>query len=220
MKMKWKIVLSFVLLLVTITISTSFIVRNLITNLIADEKLTELSNYSSLGLSLLNSRYPGNWSLDGDKLYKGDILMNDNFEVVDDFSKNTGILSTLFAMDTRISTTVKDEAGNRKIGTKASDEVIQKVLKNGETYIGTANILDRNATTYYIPLKDSQGSVVGMWFVGIYSDDVKTAISDAMTTISVFLLILALLGSIITYVIGAKMSRGYIDIKQKLHSLE
>ncbi len=220
MKMKWKIVLSFVLLLVTITISTSFIVRNLITNLIANEKLTELSNYSSLGLSLLNSQYPGNWSLDGDKLYKGDILMNDNFEVIDDFSKNTGILSTLFAMDTRISTTVKDEAGNRKIGTKASDEVIQQVLKNGGSYIGTANILDRNATTYYIPLKDSQGSVVGMWFVGIYSDDVKAAISDAMTTISVFLLILALLGSIITYVIGAKMSRGYIDIKQKLHSLE
>jgi methyl-accepting chemotaxis protein len=220
MKIKWKIVLSFMLLLVTIIIFTNFIVNNLVTSLIQNEKSEELSNYSSLGLSLFESQYPGDWYLEGDKLYKGDILMNENFDVVDDFSQNTGILSTLFVNDTRIATTVKDDSGARQVGTKASDAVIQKVLTKGESYIGTANILGRSATTYYVPLKDNQGSIVGMWFVGIYSDDVKNAISAAMMKISSFLIVLALIGSAITYMIGANMTKGYVDIKEKLHNLE
>ncbi len=220
MKIKWKIVLAFIILLIAIITSTNLVVRSSVTNLVENEKSTELANYSSLGLSLIDLQYPGNWNLDGDKLYKGDVLMNENYEVVDDFSKNTGILSTLFAMDTRVATTVKDEAGKRQVGTKASDAVIQKVIANGEAYIGTANILGRNATTYYIPLKDNQGSIVGMWFVGIYSDDIKAAISAAMIKISIFLGILSLIGSTVTYFIGASIAKGYLDIRQNLHSLE
>ena len=220
MKIKWKIVLAFDLLLVIIIISTNLIVRDLITNVIEKEKTIELANYSSLGLSLLDSLYPGDWNLDGNNLYKGDTLMNENFEVVDDFSQDTGILSTIFASDTRVATTVENEAGERQVGTQASDAVIQKVLTKGENYIGTANILGRNATTYYIPLKNNQGTIIGMWFVGIYSDDVRAAISDALMKLSIFLIALVLLGSVITYIIGAKITKGYIDIKQKLHSLE
>lgn len=220
MKIKWKIVIAFIVLLIAIIISTNLVVKNTVTNLVKTEKTTELENYSSLGLSLIDLQNPGNWTLDGDKLYKGDVLMNENYDVVDDFSKDTGILSTLFAMDTRVATTVVDAAGKRQVGTKASDAVIQQVITKGETYVGTANILGRNATTYYIPLKDVQGSIVGMWFVGIYSEAVQTAIFGTMIKISSFLAILALIGSSITYIIGGRMAKGYLDIKQNLQSLE
>ena len=220
MKIKWKIVLAFDLLLLTIIILTNLIVKDLITDLMESEKSVELMNYSSLGMSLFDSNYPGDWLLDGNNLYKGDTLMNENFNVVDTSSKNTGILSSIFAMDTRIATTVMDNSGARQIGTKASDAVIQQVLNKGESYIGTANVLGRDATSYYIPLKNSNGNIIGMWSVAVYSDDVHKAISDSVAKISTLLIVLALLGSGMTYLIGANMTKGYIDIKHNLRSLE
>ncbi|HHV09488.1 MAG TPA: methyl-accepting chemotaxis protein [Clostridiales bacterium] len=219
MKIKWKIVLAFDLLLLTIIILTNVIVRNLITDLVEKEKSVELMNYSSLCMSLFDSHYPGDWRLEGDNLYKGDTLMNENFEVVDEALKNTGILSSIFAMDTRISTTVMDTSGARQLGTKASDAVIQQVLTKGENYIGPANVLGRSATSYYIPIKNND-TIIGMWSVAVYSDDIHKEIANSLVKISILFIVLALLGSGITYLIGASMTKGYIDIKHNLHRLE
>jgi len=106
--------------------------------------------------------------------------MNDNFGVVDEISEKTGILATIFLGDTRISTTVKDKDGKRLVGTQASDEVIETVLKNNGDYKGTAVVVGTSANTYYTPLHDKDGAIVGMWFVGIYTDVIETKISNAM----------------------------------------
>ncbi|MDF2906854.1 MAG: methyl-accepting chemotaxis sensory transducer [Herbinix sp.] len=220
MKIKWKIVLALDILLVFIIVLSIFATKNQVTRLVTDKTSTELTNYSSLGISLLDSSYPGDWILKGSQLYKGDTLINENYDIVDDLSGKTGILATIFAMDTRISTTVKNDKNERQINTQASEEVIQKVLKNGESYHGTATVVGKSADTYYIPLKDQSGAVVGMWFVGIYNDVIKHEITNAMISISSILGVFALLGSVASYFLGIYLSKSYISLKMYIKRLE
>lgn len=220
MKIKWKIILSLNALILFIMIFINIMVRADITRLVDNKNKVELNNYSLLGLSLLDAQYPGDWRLEGESLYKGDTIINSNFEVVDEFTKDTGILATIFADDTRISTTVKDENGKRKIGTQADKEVLEKVITKNETYQGTVSVAGKNADTYYVPLHNKEGKVVGMWFVGVYSDAVQKEISDAMFMISVFLFVFFVISTVIANFLGVFIAKGYENLRKDLVRLE
>ena len=56
--------------------------------------------------------------------------------------------------DTRIATNVTDSAGKRQVGTKASQAVIDVVLKGGDNFLGTADILGEPHHAAYRPLKN------------------------------------------------------------------
>ncbi len=38
----------------------------------------------------LTVKYPGNWTIQDGKLYKGNLLMNENFDIVDQIGQDTG----------------------------------------------------------------------------------------------------------------------------------
>lgn len=220
MKIKWKFLLVMDLLLISIILITDLMVSSVLTNLVSNKTTAELKNYSALGLSLLDADYPGDWLLDGDQLYKGETLMNENYQVVDEISEETGILATLFAGNTRISTTVKDETGARKIGTPADPAVITNVLEKGTPYQGAVPVAGKAADTYYVPLKDKEGNIVGMWFVGIYSNVIQKEISKSMSMISITLIILAILGTIVTFILGNYFTKAYRIVSRDLGRLE
>jgi len=138
----------------------------------------------ALSYALIDQQYPGPWAVKDGKLYKGEALMNDNFAAVDGIMALTGDAVTIFQGDTRISTTVKDEQGQRKVGTTAAPEVAETVLKKGESYFGEADVAGTPHLTAYQPLKDEAGNVVGMWFVGIPLGHVQAAVSSVTWQIS------------------------------------
>lgn len=220
MKIKWKIVLALNLLLVSIIVLINFTVYSKISELVETDTLNDLTNYSTLGISLFDSYSPGEWRLEGEKLYKGDTLINDNAKLLDEFSKDTGILATFFAGDTRVATTVKDENENPMTGTKASEKVVTAVISNMENYLGTAEVTGKSADTYYVPLLDEKGSVVGMWAVGTYTDVKKAEIQDAMKSMFLFMFIFMLIGVIISYLIGSYTVKAYLILRQYLSRLE
>lgn len=220
MKLKWKIMILLDLLLLSVFIFTSFLVKVKITELINDQTSEKLKNYSSMGETLLNSEYSGSWRLDGDTLYKGQTKINDNNEVVDSLAKSTGIESTIFANGTRVATSVKDDKGSRITGTQASEEVQNAVLKTGKPYSGEILLVGKKTDAYYIPLKNMKNEIVGMWFVGVYSDEVNNEISKALTSIELLLLIFLLIGSILAYFMGKYLAKAYNSIKLDLERLE
>ena len=74
---------------------------------------------------------------------------------------------TLFKGDTRFLTSIKDDSGKRIEGTKASDAVIQTVIKEGnEFYSDDVVINGKDYYVYYKPLKTPSGEVIGMVFAG------------------------------------------------------
>ena len=128
MKIKWKIALTSFTLILVLTSAILWTTQSRMGNLFEQETQKELENYSHIGSDQLDTYYPGEWSLEDGVLYKGKESFNEDYVFVDGFTNDTQILATLFAKDTRISSNIKKEDGERAIGTKASDEVIQKVL--------------------------------------------------------------------------------------------
>ncbi len=94
----------------------------------------------------------------------GNSLASDKF--VDDIKNNTGMEVTIFDGDTRAATTIIKE-GKRAVGTRMDNpQVLETVLKKGEIFLSKNTILGRSYETAYWPLKDGNGKIDGMFFIG------------------------------------------------------
>ncbi|MDD3854029.1 MAG: methyl-accepting chemotaxis protein [Syntrophomonadaceae bacterium] len=167
-----------------------------INKLISISTENKLQSDSKMGLAYLDVLYPGEWSVKEDYLYKGGHLLNNDAVAVDKIGDNSDSLVTIFLHDTRITTTVKKEDGTRAIGTQASPGVIETVLKQGQPYIGTANVVGTECDTIYVPLKDKDDQIIGMWFVGKSSELIagEKAVAQRMFVFYSFILLLIALG--------------------------
>lgn len=132
---------------------------------------------------IMNYRYPGEWNLRDGVLYKGETKMNDADEIVDSMAQMTHGKVTIFSGDTRVATNVKDEAGKRQVGTKASQEVISHVLTGGENFLGTANVMGEDHHAAYLPIKDAAGKIIGMLFVGVSVHEMDDAVHTLVMSI-------------------------------------
>ena len=117
--------------------------------------------------AVLNSQYSGDWHIENNILYKGETQMDDANNIVDELSRLCDGKVTIFKGDTRVATTVTNAEGKRSVGTQASAEVIDNVLKQGKDFIGQANVMGEPHHAAYQPLKNSSGQIIGMLFVGV-----------------------------------------------------
>lgn len=106
--------------------------------------------------------------------------------ILDEIKSVVGFDITIFGGDTRISTTIMDENGERVVGTQMSDKVKNIVLDNGGSYDGRAEILGEKYYTIYEPLKDGSDNIIGAIFCGT-----TTAENDARTRNIIIISILA-----------------------------
>lgn len=155
------------------------------------EKLEETSGM------VLKSAYPV-LDFNGEILgaLSGGILLTRNYEIVDQIKeivykgvkykgKDTGT-ATIFLNDVRISTNVLDKEGNRAVGTRAMKEVQEQVLEKGLPWIQRAFVVDDWYITAYEPIKDIQGKIVGILYVGILEN--KYAVMKERLILVFFLL--------------------------------
>ena len=118
-----------------------------------------------LSEALLDSRYPGPWSIQGGSLYKGETLINGNNDFVDEIGSLTGDTCTIFQGDTRVSTNVMRE-NTRVLGTKVSEDVRKVVLDEGQNYFGEADVVGVLYQAAYSPIKNQERKIIGIWYVG------------------------------------------------------
>jgi two-component system NtrC family sensor kinase len=74
---------------------------------------------------------------------------------------------TIFQGDVRISTNVRTTAGARAVGSLASREVSQSVLKHGDVWRGRAFVVKEWYISEYSPIRNYAGEIVGMLSVGV-----------------------------------------------------
>lgn len=106
----------------------------------------------------------------------GGMLLNRNYQTVDKVrdllygegrykGKELGT-ATIFQGDLRISTNVRDEKGERAIGTRISEEVYQAVIEKGQVWLDRAFVVHDWYITGYEPIRDITGKIVGILYVG------------------------------------------------------
>lgn len=146
------------------------------------------------GYEKFDAMYPGDWSIQDEKIYKGDCMMNEHkfiYEDLDDMYAQTGAYFTIFQDNIRVATNVKKDDGSRAVGTKQSDtRVTNSVLTEGRPYVGDALVVNTLCHTQYTPIKDADGNVIGMWFTGISKAPILKQQNLFKMTIAVSLLIL------------------------------
>jgi len=107
----------------------------------------------------------------------GGVLLNRNYEIVDRVKgivfkgekykgKDIGT-ATVFQNDLRIATNVMDDRGNRAVGTRVSREVNQAVLREGRAWVDRAFVVTEWYLTAYEPIKNIEGEIIGMLYVGM-----------------------------------------------------
>lgn len=178
----------------------------------------QLESNASLGYKLLESKYPGEWSQQGESLYKGTKLINDDTELVDEIKASTGCPATIFLGDTRVSTNVIND-GKRAVGTKAAEGVISVVLGKGTEYTGEAQVVDKLYEAKYVPIKGSDGKPIGMWFVGVEKGTITEQINQMMLIISMNTLITVVIALIISWLVIKRIDGGIKSILSVLEAM-
>ena len=135
-------------------------------------------------------------------VYRGEYKISDNNELADYIKNKTDVDVTFFYGDTRVLTSLKDKkTGDRLIGTTASKEVTDKVLKNGKEYSDTGIVInERPYYGYYVPVKNSDDSIVGMVFVGRESKDINAFIKSKSSAVFLMALIIMAMASIAAWI--------------------
>jgi len=157
----------------------------------------------------------------------------DDYRFVDTIKKMLNAECTIFDGDTRVATTIKKADGERAVGTKLNNPIIeQEVLKEGHTYLGENMILGKKHITAYSPLKDPFGKVNGILFLGLNMDKLNALITKQILlacalVIAITILMLLLSSRIIVGIVRPivdsnlllkEVAKGNLTLKSNLDS--
>lgn len=112
-------------------------------------------------------------------LVKGDFNISKTPELVDNIKEATNTDVSIFYKNIRYATTLLGPTGNPMIGTKAGDDIVEIVLKQGQEYF--CENIDVYGVPYfgfYLPIFDEEGTAVGMIFTGMPRADAMAQISS------------------------------------------
>jgi diguanylate cyclase (GGDEF)-like protein/PAS domain S-box-containing protein len=219
MKVNQKVILSFSIVFIVFSLAIFLIAYNRITGMVNENFRNYIEAKGELGYETMDQKYPGDWRILNGQMFKGDILINNNFKIADEMSKATGGLVTIFQHDIRITTTVTVKDGARAIGTRASGEVVEQVLKKGKVFLGDTLVVGNHVTTYYKPLTDPQGNVIGMWFVGIEKTRINQDINNIMAGMALLLLFMTACGISIAGIFGSSIIKALAENEERYRTI-
>jgi methyl-accepting chemotaxis protein len=132
------------------------------------------------------------------KLQIGQYIVNGNYELPDKIKGIFGGTATVFMGDTRVSTNVEQADGSRAIGTKLLGAAYDAVIKEGKPYRGEAIILNIPYFTAYDPIKNKQGEVIGVLYVGVKKADYLSTYDHIQSSAAIMAVVIAAIFSLIT----------------------
>lgn len=132
----------------------------------------------------------------------------------DEFKKDTGIDCTVFVGDTRRATSLMNDKGERNVGTKAVDAVTNAVLNRGEIYQSeNTQVAGKPYFVSYLPVKDNDGNILGMYFAGIPRDDYIKALSSAiLKSVIIAVILVVALALIVYFLIARRLAASLVKI--------
>ncbi|MCQ2524758.1 MAG: diguanylate cyclase [Lachnospiraceae bacterium] len=119
--------------------------------------------------TLYDREWEGDYSLvptKGDvyELYKGETSISERFDIIDEMAEKFDCEISVLYMDMRIHTTLRAHAGSgeRLVGICTNSQTAAKVLDGEDEFYKDIKIADEAYLVFYTPLKNSDGTVIGM----------------------------------------------------------
>lgn len=219
--MKWEIIgLTLIPLVILATIITVY-AMNALKSSLEEEALSGLKDICHSVDAACTTLDDGDYVMEGDNLKKGDYNITKDEALIDSFVDASDVEITLFYGDTRRATSLVDSTTQKKIlGTKASQEVTDQVVKKSEEFSSTnLTINNQSFYAYYIPMKNSDGSVVGMVFAGKPSEKVDATIHKKTLGTMGISLGLLLIAALVVLLISNKLGKAVRKTEVMLNTL-
>lgn len=223
MNLKKKILLLTLLPILSLGLILYIISYNSLKTGIYDEAFKGMDATALTVKNIFDTANLGDYTVnDNNQLWKGKSLnISDSTEIVDSIKEATNKEVTVFYNDTRYLTSIKDEHGQRQIGTTASTDVTDLVLKRGFHYSDSnVDILGKDYLAYYIPLHQPNSQVpIGMIFLGTLQSEVDNRIAAVQYTLITTILIISLVACIISIYITNRLTKGIKDSIATVHTM-
>ena len=147
-------------------------------------------------------------STNGD-VWKGGFNISKSDSIVDTIKEKSGVEVTFFYGDRRIMTSAKDKDGNRILGSRAGDVIVEKVLNGGQEYFSKNVSIDGTLYYgYYVPVYQSSGAApVGMVFVGAQKSEKDAVINQIVYAIVFMVVFLMAACMLLGFIFASSLSR-------------
>ncbi len=190
-------------------------------NMVHDATMEGLENLCRSVYAAYEAIDPGAYRMEGETLYKGDYNVSENVDIIDSFVDGSAADVTLFYGDTRRATSLRDkDTGERILGTKASDAVIQAVINEGKTYeTDSVTINGETYYAFYMPAMDSTGKCVGMVFAGQPATEASARINKSSMMILGIAALILIIALLVCIKIASAIARVIIQTEKLLSSL-
>ncbi|WP_117149144.1 methyl-accepting chemotaxis protein [Paraliobacillus zengyii] len=219
MKLQFKLATKINLIVLGIILILSTVIGIVVTREITDGvkgfAVEKAKGDLSLAYRYIDNKYPGEWEIQNNRLYKGATMMNDNFDVVDKIGEDTGDTVTIFQGDTRIATNVMLD-GERAVGTQASPEVIETVITNAESFYGEADVAGNNYQTAYMPIENGAGEVIGIFYVGASEKIINSILDSFLVKFLTVLAIMIGISVLLVYIFTRRLRKRLSTITSAL----
>ncbi len=166
------------------------------------------------------SNMDGEYHFENDVFYKGETDLSAEMEELDNYVTGSQAAVTVCYGPTRVMTTLKDPStGQRIVGTNVAD-VVWETIQRGEVYT-TSHITINNAdyAACYVPLKNPDGTIVGIVFAGKPREEIDSYIETKVFSIVALAVVLSVLFTGMGYVLASKIANCLIRTKHALESL-
>lgn len=164
-----------------------------------------LASTAREAVAIYSLSYPGEIRMEDERFFMGDTDLTKEYTLIDQIKENTGNEISIFYGDTRMLTTITDDAGERIVHTTSKDPNILSAIQMGnEYYSDRVYINGKYYYGYYVPLKNND-EICGMIFAGMSNESVRDSVSTIITKILIVFII-----ALLTVVLIASLFAGNI----------
>ena len=201
-----------------LTVISGIQINNTYHDMVEEELKTAVEQLNSE----MSNVWDGDWTYTDGILYKGEEnVMAEYEEILDDLKSLTGIEYSVCYGPERVITTLHSANGQKATGYNVSDTVVSRVIKNGEEYYALSTPAGAVGSYYchYMPLKNDDGTIVGMVFSGRESETVTAKVRGIIVSMIILSLIITIIVSAVGIIIANKSSGKMRAIADELGNL-
>ena len=136
-----------------------------------------------------------------------------------DMLKSEDIEMTLFKGDTRFTTSVLNEKGERNEGTKMDPAIWAKVQAGQNVNASGVNVGGKPYFVYYMPLRDGNKQVVGAAWAGQPEADIRASIRGVIMTLVGVVVAAIVIFAVIIFVISKRVGTSIATVIKSVESL-
>lgn len=157
--------------------------------------------------------YTGDYRMGMDgTISKGDTKLTGEYTLMDGLKAQTGFEVSLLYGNMRLLTTVQKENGGRATGTSMDKAVFEQVQTGETLFLKDHTISGREYYVYYLPLVNSDGSVIGAIETAMESSAVNETISAQVMQI----VVLSLTAIAVAAVLVVLLAKGMVKTMKKI----